>query len=145
LDRSNLAGAEGLDRGAYVVSDSTEGSPEAILIATGSEVHLAIEAQRILAEAGVPVRVVSMPCWERFEVQPDAYQKQVLPPEVKARLAIEAAAPLGWERYVGPQGDVIGIEQFGGSAPYRDLMDRFGFTPRAVAERVLAMLGQAQG
>jgi transketolase len=144
LDRSNLAGAEGLDRGAYVISDCTEGPPEAILIATGSEVYLAIEAQLILAEAGVPVRVVSMPCWERFEVQPDAYREQVLPPEVKARLAIEAAVPLGWERYVGPQGDVIGIEQFGGSAPYRDLMDRFGFTPQAVAERVLAMVGEAQ-
>jgi transketolase len=114
-----------------------------ILIATGSEVHLAIEARRILDEAGVRARVVSMPCWKRFEAQPETYRKQVLPPEITVRLAIEAAVPLGWDRYVGPEGDVIGIERFGASAPYRDLMEQFGFTPEAVAERAMALLGKA--
>jgi transketolase len=143
LERSELAGADNLERGAYVLSDAPGGSPEVILIATGSEVHLAMEAQPILAEAGVRARVVSMPCWKRFEAQPDSYRDQVLPPEITARLAIEAAAPLGWDRYVGPKGAVIGIERSGASAPYRDLMEEFGFTPAAVAERAMALLGRA--
>jgi transketolase len=143
LERSEAAGADGLERGAYVISEAGEGSPEVILIATGSEVHLAVEARLILAEAGVKARVVSMPCWKRFEAQPESYRSHVLPPEITVRLAIEAAAPLGWDRYVGPGGDVIGIERFGASAPYRDLMQKFGFTPQAVAERALALLGRA--
>jgi transketolase len=126
-----------------VISDDLGGSPEVILIGTGSELHLALEAQRIMAEAGVRARVVSMPCWKRFEAQPEPYRDQVLPPEITARLAIEAAMPLGWHRYVGPEGDVIGLERFGASAPYGDLMDYFGFTPAAVAERAMALLGKA--
>jgi transketolase len=144
LDRSDMPGADGLERGAYIVSDAAGSSPQVILIATGSEVHLAIDAQRILAEAGVQARVVSMPCWKRFEDQPQSYRTQVLPPEITARVAIEAAVPLGWDRYVGPQGDVIGLERFGASAPYRDLMEYLGFTPQAVAERALALLGKTQ-
>jgi transketolase len=144
VERSELASADNLERGAYAVSDPPGGSPEVILIGTGSEVHLAIEAQRILAEAGVRARVVSMPCWKRFEAQPEAYRNEVLPPEITARVAIEAAAPLGWDRYVGPEGDVMGIERFGASAPYRDLTEKFGFTPAAVVERAMALLGKGQ-
>jgi transketolase len=143
LERGELTSADNLERGAYVISDALGGSPEVILIGTGSELHLALEAQRIMAEAGVRARVVSMPCWKRFEAQPEPYRDQVLPPEITARLAIEAAMPLGWHRYVGPEGDVIGLERFGASAPYRDLMDYFGFTPAAVAERAMALLGKA--
>jgi transketolase len=142
LDSGVSCRAENLARGAYVVSDAAEGSPEAILIGTGSEVHLALEAQALLREAGVQTRVVSMPCWKRFDEQPQSYRDQVLPPEVAARVAIEAAVPLGWERYVGPGGEVMGIQRFGASAPYRDLMEAFGFTPQAVAERALALLAK---
>jgi transketolase len=143
LERSGSASADNLERGAYVVSDVVTGWPDVILIATGSEVHLAVEAWLILAEAGVKARVVSMPCWERFEAQPESYRNHVFPPEITARLAIEAAVPLGWDRYVGPKGDVVGLERFGASAPYRDLMEEFGFTPQAVAERAMALLGKA--
>jgi transketolase len=140
LDRGELADADNLEHGAYVLSEAAGGSPEVILISTGSEVHLAVEAQRLLADSGVRARVVSMPCWKCFEAQPESYRNQVLPPDITARVAIEAAAPLGWDRYVGPEGSVIGIERFGASAPYRDLMDKFGFTPQSVAERVMALL-----
>jgi transketolase len=145
LERSEFASADNLERGAYVVSDAPGGSPDVILIATGSELHLAVEAQQILAEASVRARVVSMPCWKRFEAQPQPYRDQVLPPEITVRLAIEAAVPLGWDRYVGPDGAVMGIERFGASAPYRDLMEEFGFTPAEVSKRATALLGQAHG
>jgi transketolase len=142
LEPSELAAAENLARGAYIIRDAAAGLPDVILIGTGSEVHLAIEVRRILAQADVQARVVSMPCWKRFEVQPESYRNHVLPPEITARVAIEAAAPLGWDRYVGPKGDVIGMERFGASAPYRDLKEKFGFTPEAVAERVMALLAR---
>jgi transketolase len=115
-----------------------------ILIATGSEVHLALEAQEILRGQGVQARVVSMPSWKRFEAQSESYRNEVLPPEVTGRLAIEAAAPLGWERYVGRQGAVMGIERFGASAPYQDLKKRFGFGAQAVAERAIEILQGVQ-
>lgn len=140
LERTEKAGAENLARGAYVLSEAPGDSTELIIIATGSEVHLAIEAQRILTERGVQARVVSMPCWKLFEAQPEPYRRQVLPPEVTARLAVEAAASLGWDRYVGPDGAVVSIDRFGESAPYRDLMEAFGFTAEAVAERALEVL-----
>jgi transketolase len=140
LDPSELAGADGVARGAYVVSEAPDGAPELIIIATGSEVHLAMAAQELLAGRGVQARVVSMPCWERFEAQPASYRDQILPPEVRARLAVEAAAPLGWGRYVGTKGAAMGIERFGASAPYRDLMETFGFTAEAVAARALDVL-----
>jgi transketolase len=126
-----------------VLRDAPGDSPDLILIATGSEVHLALEAQEALAERGVQACVVSMPCWERFEAQSESYRNEVLPPEVTARLAIEAAAPLGWERYVGLEGAVMGIERFGASAPYRDLMKKFGFTAEVVAKRALEILESA--
>ncbi len=136
LDRSQVAGAQNLARGAYVLRDAPEGNPNLVLIASGSEVHLALAAQEGLAERGVRARVVSMPSWELFDAQPPEYRAAVLPPAVP-KIAIEAARPLGWERYVGPDGAVIGIGRFGASAPYQVLMEKFGFTPQAVIERAL--------
>ncbi len=126
--------AETVARGAYVLVDSS-GIPDLVLIASGSEVHLALDARDILAQEGIGTRVVSMPSWELFEVQPADYQELVLPPLVTARVAIEAAVPLGWDKYAGEKGAVIGLERFGASAPYRDLMEEFGFTAEAVAEK----------
>jgi len=140
LDRASLAPAEGLAQGAYVLAESEGGQPQVILIATGSEVYLALEARGRLAERGVRARVVSMPSWELFDCQPKAYRQVVLPPEVTARLAIEAGISQGWHRYVGPAGDVMGIERFGASAPYKVLQEKFGFTAESVAERALALL-----
>ncbi len=140
LDRGVYASAAGLERGAYVLSEAPGGLPDLILIATGSEVHLALEAQATLVDQGVPVRVVSMPCWKRFEAQSKSYRDQVLPPPVNKRMAIEAAAPLGWERYVGQQGAVMGMDRFGASAPTRDLMHHFGFTAEEVARRALEIV-----
>ncbi|WP_027415468.1 transketolase [Aneurinibacillus terranovensis] len=114
-------------RGAYVLSDSDK-EPQVILLASGSEVHLAVEAQKALAEKNIAARVVSMPSWELFEKQPKEYKDSVLPPNVKARIAIEMAAPFGWERYTGSQGAIIGIDTFGASAPGEKLIKEFGFT-----------------
>lgn len=136
LDRSDKAGAENLARGAYILQEAPQGDPDLILIASGSEVHLALAAQEGLAERGVRARVVSMPSWELFDAQPPEYQMAVLPPPVP-KIAIEAAVPLGWERYVGPDGAVIGIQRFGASAPYPVLMEKCGFTPQAVMERAV--------
>lgn len=136
LDRSDMAGAENLARGAYVLREASQGDPDLVLVASGSEVHLALAAQEGLAERGVRARVVSMPSWELFDAQPPEYRMAVLPPTVP-KIAVEAAVPLGWERYVGPDGDVIGIRRFGASAPYPVLMENFGFTPQVVIERAL--------
>ncbi len=141
LDRSEMAAAQNLDRGAYVLRDAPEGHPDLILIASGSEVHLALAAQEGLAGRGVRARVVSMPSWELFDAQPPEYRAAVLPPTVP-KIAIEAAVPLGWERYVGPDGAVIGVHRFGASAPYPVLMEKFGFTPQAVMERALDTVAQ---
>ena len=141
LDRSSLAPAEELVRGAYVLAEAEGGQPDLILIATGSEVHLALAAQERLAERGVRARVVNMPSWELFDRQPESYRQAVLPPHVTARLAIEAGVSQGWHRYVGPAGDVMSIERFGASAPYKVLQEKFGFTAENVAQRALALLG----
>ena len=127
-------------RGAYVLADSS-GIPQVILIATGSEVHLALQARDLLARQGVGVRVVSMTRWELFDAQPAEYRESVLPPLVTARLAIEAGVTQGWDKYVGPLGAVMGLDHFGASAPYRVLKEQFGFTAEAVAERALKLLG----
>ena len=139
LDRSDKARAENLARGAYVLREAPQGEPDLVLIASGSEVHLALAAQEGLAERGVRARVVSMPSWELFDAQPPDYRMAVLPPTVP-KIAIEAAVPLGWERYVGPGGAVIGVQRFGASAPYPVLMEKFGFTPQAVTERALEIV-----
>ena len=140
LDRTTLASADLLRRGAYVLADTSNGRPNIVLIATGSEVQLALEARQRLAARGIGARVVSMPSWELFEQQPDSYRDEVLPPSVTARLAIEAASPHGWHRYVGTMGAVIGMTRYGASAPYHVLMEQFGFTADNVTSRALALL-----
>ncbi|MGQ9501285.1 MAG: transketolase [Anaerolineae bacterium] len=142
FDRATLAPASGLRRGAYVLADSA-GQPDIILIASGSEVALALSARESLAQRGVQARVVSMPSWELFEAQPPEYRAHVLPPQVTTRLAVEAAIPLGWERYVGNNGAVIGMERFGASAPYQVLLEKFGFTIENVTQQALRLLGKA--
>lgn len=142
LDRSTLAPASGTARGAYVLVDANANEvPELILIATGSEVSLALAAHHQLVGDGVRSRVVSMPSWELFEAQPKAYRDSVLPPAVSARVSVEAASPFGWERYVGPTGAIIGLNHFGSSAPGPVVMEHFGFTVEhvvATAKSVIA-------
>jgi transketolase len=140
FDRSMLAAAEGLRQGAYVLSDAPEGEPELILIASGSEVSLALEAKEALQAEGIGARVVSMPSWELFDAQPQAYRDSVLPPSVRARLAVEAGAPLGWHRYVGYCGDVLGVETFGASAPGDVVMREYGFTVESIVEHAQALI-----
>ncbi len=134
-------GEAGVPRGAYVLADPADAAPRALLLASGSEVPLALAAHRALAAEGVPTRVVSFPSWELFEMQDEAYRRQVLPPEVTARLAIEAASPLGWHRYVGLAGDVLGQQTFGASAPQADLAQHFGYTVEAAVARLKQLLG----
>jgi transketolase len=141
IDRVKYAAASNLTKGAYVLAD-VDGTPDVILIATGSEVSLALEAREILAQEGVGARVVSMPSWELFEAQSQAYKESVLPPEVTARMAIEAGVSMGWDRYVGPQGVMYGIDHFGASAPYKVLMEQWGFTGPAIAKRALELLAE---
>jgi transketolase len=123
-----------VERGAYVIADAS-GTPDLILIATGSEVALALEAKKLLDAAGVATRVVSMPCWTLFAAQPQSYQDEVLPPAIAARMSIEAAATLGWSRWVGERGVTVGIDRFGFSAPYLQIAKTLGFTPEAIAKR----------
>ncbi|BAX63186.1 transketolase [Burkholderia stabilis] len=140
IDRLRFAPAEGLRRGGYVLADAPDGRPTLILIATGSEVALALAAQVELLARGVAVRVVSLPCWRLFDAQPQPYQDAVLPKSVGARLAIEAGVSQGWHRYVGDRGDVLGIAGFGASAPGAELMRDFGFTVENVCDRALKLL-----
>jgi transketolase len=134
LDRSMLAPAAGVARGAYVLAEADGGEPEVILLATGSEVHLALAAREELQSEGIGTRVVSMPCWELFDRQPQAYRDEVLLPTVRARVSVEEASTLGWDRYVGDGGAVIGMHTFGASAPLKQLLTKFGFTPDQVAQ-----------
>jgi len=140
FDRSRYASAEGVRRGAYVMADAAGGSPDIILIASGSEVSLAVAAHEKLTADGVRSRVVSMPSWDIFEDQPQAYRDSVLPPAVKARIAIEQGSMLGWERYVGAAGKVVGMKTFGASAPLKELQRKFGFEPERVVELATEML-----
>ncbi len=134
LDRTVYAPASGVAKGGYVLADAPDGNPDVILLATGSEVSLALAARDELASGGLQARVVSMPCWELFDRQPKDYRDQVLPPSVKPRVAIEQASTLGWDRYVGDGGAVIGMNTFGASAPLKNLLVKFGFTPDRVAQ-----------
>jgi transketolase len=143
FDRTRMAAPDGLERGAYVLIDAAGGAPELILIASGSEVPLAVEACTSLAQQGVPTRVVSMPSWELFEQQPQAYRETVLPPSVRKRVAIEAGVPQGWRDYVGPEGDIIGLTRFGASAPGPVVMDKLGFNVPNVVARALRLLGRS--
>jgi transketolase len=142
IDRSRYASAEGLRRGGYVLADPEDGDPEVILIATGSEVALAIAGHEKLISDGVRSRVVSLPCWELFERQEQSYRDEVLPPEITARVSIEEASTLGWERFVGFAGAKIGMHTFGSSAPLKDVQTKFGFTPDRVAETAKEVLGR---
>jgi transketolase len=145
IDRGRVHPATGLRRGAYILSDSSPSKPDIILIATGSEVHLAVEAQEKLLAEGVKTRVVSMPSWELFERQPEEYRQKVLPPDVTQRVSIEAGVTLGWHRYVGREGEIIGIDHFGASAPGNILLKEFGFTVENVLHRVKSLLTKKKG
>ena len=143
LDRSKYAPASGVARGAYVLADPPDGKPEVILIASGSEVSLCVNAHEELLVDGIRSRVVSMPSWDIFEHQTQAYQDSVLPPEVTARVAVEQASTFGWERYVSRKtGRIIGMHTFGASAPLKELDRKFGFEPERVAETVRELLGK---
>ena len=142
LERSQYASADGLRRGAYVLADAPGGRADIILIGTGSELSLVVAARERLAKQNIHARVVSMPSWELFDQQPEEYRATILPKSVPARLAVEAALPLGWHRYVGDNGDVVGIERFGASAPGNVVMEKLGFTVDHVVERATALLGK---
>jgi transketolase len=141
LDRTNLAGADGLRRGGYVLTDIPRGNvPDIILMATGSEVSLIVAVGQQLAQHQIKVRIVSLPSWELFETQPRSYRDSVLPPSVGARLAVEAGATQGWRKYVGDDGDVIGMDHFGASAPGNVLMRQYGFTVDDVYARAMKLI-----
>jgi transketolase len=134
LDRQKYASASGVSRGGYLLADSATSDPDVLLIASGSEVSLALDAhERLLAE-GIRSRVVSMPSWDIFEDQPEEYRASVLPPKVGARISIEQASTFGWERYVGLRGRMIGMHTFGASAPLKELQRKFGFAPERIVE-----------
>jgi transketolase len=141
LDRARYAPASGVAKGAYMLADAPGGNPEVILIASGSELILGVQAHETLLAEGIRSRVVSMPSWDLFDHQPKQYRDKVLPPEVKARIAIEQASTFGWERYVGDAGRVIGMNTFGASAPLKELQKRFGFEPNRVVATAKEMLG----
>ncbi|WKZ32415.1 MAG: transketolase [Thermodesulfobacteriota bacterium] len=145
IDRTKYAPAEGLSKGAYVLADPREGKPEVIIMATGSEVQLAVAAYEDLSKRGVRARVVNMPSWELFEAQDDAYKSSVFPQDVRVRVAVEAASPMGWHRYTGIDGAVIGIDRFGASAPYKIVFEKYGLTAGNVAEKALALLNAKKG
>ena len=142
FDRSKYASAAGVARGAYVMADAPGGAPEVILIGSGSEVSLVVAAHEALASQGIRSRVVSMPSWDIFEDQPKSYRDSVLPPEMTARVAVEQASVLGWERYVGAAGRVIGMHTFGASAPLKELQRRFGFEPEGVVAVAKELVGR---
>jgi len=142
LDRSKYAAASGVARGAYVLGDAPGGNPEVILIASGSEVSLAVEAHEKLLAEGIRSRVVSMPSWDIFDHQPQDYRDRVLPPGVKARVAVEQASTFGWERYTGLDGRIIGMKTFGASAPLKELQRKFGFNPEHVVAAAKEQLGK---
>ncbi len=143
FDRRKYASAAGVARGAYVMADTPGGPPEIILIASGSEVSLVVEAHETLTARGIRSRVVSMPSWDVFEHQPQSYRDDVLPPAVKARIAVEEGSVLGWDRYVGASGRIIGMKTFGASAPLKELQRKFGFEPENVVTVAWEMLGRA--
>jgi transketolase len=148
LDREAGGGVEGVARGAYVYLEAGTGSPEVILVATGSEVQIAVAARERLEAEGIPTRVVSMPCVEWFRAQEDAYKLTVLPPGVKARVSVEAGISQGWHEWVGEAGECVSLEHFGASAPYQVLYEQFGLTAErvvAAARASLSNLGKTSG
>ena len=142
LDRSQFAAADGLRSGAYVLAEAATGKPDIVLIGTGSELSLVVcGTRKDSREQNIHARVVSMPSWELFDQQPKDYRETIFRQSVRARLAVEAALPMGWHRYVGDRGDVIGVERFGASAPGNVVMEKLGFTVDHVVERATALLG----
>jgi transketolase len=139
LDRTELAPASGVQCGAYILWEASA-SPDVILIGTGSEVHIALAAGKILEENGIKARIISMPSWELFDSQPLDYRNKVLPPAIRMRVSIEAGTPLGWERYVGLDGITIGIHRFGASAPGPAIYEKLGLTVQRVAGEVLKLM-----
>jgi transketolase len=143
---SGFASADGVARGAYVLVEASGGTPQAILLGTGSEVSIAVEARELLQRDGVPTRVVSMRCLEWFEAQDAGYRQSVLPSDVRARVSVEAGVAQGWARYVGEHGESVSLEHYGASAPYKTIYEQFGITPVRVADaarRSLARVGNA--
>src|SRR5262249_2970857 len=134
FDRARFAPASGVAKGAYVLAEAQDGKPDVLLLGTGSEVYLCVEAYERLTREGIRARVVSMPSWELFERQSEEYRNSVLPPSVKARVAVEEASTLGWCRYVGSDGTILGMKTFGASAPLKALQKEFGFTSDHVVE-----------
>ena len=145
VDREKYAPASGAAKGAYVLAGTDEAKPDVILIGTGSEVQLCLGAYETLKAEGVKARVVSMPSWELFEQQDEAYRNSVLPPEVTARVAVEQGSVIGWDRYTGSAGTILGMHTFGSSAPIKDLQSKFGFTPEKVLEAARAQVAKAKG
>jgi transketolase len=143
LDRAKYAPAGGLAKGAYVLLDAPGGKPEVILMGTGSEVSLCAEAAEQLQKEGIAARAVSMPCWELFEAQDPKYRESVLPAKVTARVAVEAAVQLGWDRYLGPAGRFVGMRSYGASAPAGALFKHFGITTANVVAQAKAAVGKA--
>lgn len=134
VDRSKYAVASGVAKGGYILADAPGGKPEVILIGTGSELSLCVSAYEKLTGEGIRARVVSMPCTEIFDAQDESYKRSVLPPEVRARVSVEAGSVFGWERYVGTEGAIIGMTTFGASAPAKDLFKKYGFTVEHVVQ-----------
>jgi transketolase len=142
IDRAKYAPASGVARGAYVLADAAGGKPELILMASGSELSLCVDAYEKLFAEGIKARVVSMPSWELFEQQDPAYKESVLPASVTARVSVEMASIFGWERYVGPKGKIIGMRSFGASAPLKALLHKFGFELENVVAAAKEVLGR---
>jgi len=141
IDQKKYASAKNLEKGAYVLSDC-DGEPDIILIATGSEVHLIMQAQEVLKKENINARVVSMPSWNLFDEQSSAYREKVFPKKIRKRLAVEAGSPVGWMKYTTDDGDVIGIEKFGESAPAEEIFKEYGFTVENVVKRARILLSK---
>jgi transketolase len=142
FDRTKYAPASGVAKGAYVLADTAGGKPDVILMASGSEVSLCVDAYEKLEAEGIKARVVSMPSWELFERQDTAYKESVLPAKVTARVSVEMASIFGWERYTGPRGKIIGMRSFGASAPLKDLLKKFGFSADNVVAAAREVVGK---
>jgi transketolase len=145
FDRARYAPASGVSRGAYILADADDGKPAVILIGTGSEVALCVDAYERLKTDGIPARVVSMPSWELFEQQDQAYRDHILPPDIKARVSVEMGSVIGWDRYVGMAGARLGMHTFGSSAPLKDLLPTFGFTPEKVLAAAKDQIDKVKG